>query len=117
VRYMLLIYNNPESLPEEELEGLMGEADALMRELAESGEWVGGEALAEPSSTRTVRVRDGVPTTTDGPFAEAKEQLAGYCVVECESLERATEIAARWPDARYGAMEVRPIVGTADLEP
>ncbi|MBC6457382.1 YciI family protein [Actinomadura sp. HBU206391] len=115
MKYMLLIYNNPESLAAQDIDGLMREVDVLMGELAESGEWVGGEALAEPAHTRTVRVRDGVPATTDGPFAEAKEQLAGYCVVECETLERATEIAARWPDARYGAMEVRPILDTGDV--
>jgi hypothetical protein len=55
----------------------MGEVDALMAELTESGEWVGGEALADSSRTRTVRVRNGVPAVTDGPYAEAKEQLAG----------------------------------------
>jgi len=110
---MLLIYNNPatlEALSEEERDELMGEVDALVTELTESGEWVGGEALADPSHTRTVRVRGGVPAVTDGPFAEAKEQLAGYCVVDCERPERAVEIAARWPDARFWAMEVRPIL-------
>jgi len=110
---MLLIYNNPatlEALSEEERDELMGEVDALVTELTESGEWVGGEALADPSHTRTVRVRGGVPAVTDGPFAEAKEQLAGYCVVDCERPERAVEIAARWPDARFWAMEVRQIL-------
>ena len=110
---MLLIYNNPatlEALSEEERDELMGEVDALVTDLTESGEWVGGEALADPSHTRTVRVRGGVPAVTDGPFAEAKEQLAGYCVVDCERPERAVEIAARWPDARFWAMEVRPIL-------
>ena len=110
---MLLIYNNPatlEALSEEERDELMGEVDALVTELTESGEWVGGEALADPSHTRTVRVRGGVPAVTDGPFAEAKEQLAGYCVVDCEFPERAVEIAARWPDARFWAMEVRQIL-------
>ena len=60
-----------------------------------------------PSQTKTVRVRDGVVAATDGPFAEAKEQFAGYSSSTCESEERALEIAARWPDARYCAMEVR----------
>jgi len=57
-----------------------------------------------------VRVRDGAITATDGPFAEAKEQFAGYLAVDVESPERAAEIAARWPDARYFAMEVRPVM-------
>ena len=119
MKYMLLIYNNPatfDALSEEERERLMGEVDALMAELAESGEWVGGEALADSSQTRTVRVRDGVMAVTDGPYAEAKEQLAGYCIVDCESPERAVDIAARWPDARYVAMEVRPIMDSTGME-
>lgn len=119
MKYMLLIYQNPEAfatLSEEELSGVMGEVDTLMTELTESGEWVGGEALADASHTRTVRVREGVPAVTDGPYIEAKEQLAGYCIVECESPERATEIAARWPDARWWGMEVRPLMTEAGSE-
>jgi hypothetical protein len=119
MQYMLLIYSNPETwqgLSEAERDGLMGEAETVMGELAESGEWVGGAALADPSHSRTVRVRDGVPATTDGPFAEAKEHLAGYCVIDCESSDRAAEVAARWPDARLVAIEVRPIMDDAGLE-
>ncbi|WP_225878568.1 YciI family protein [Spongiactinospora rosea] len=116
---MLMIYNNPaiwEALPEQERESAMAEAGALMAELESTGEWIGGEALADPSTSRTVRVREGVPAVTDGPYLEAKEHLAGYCLVECESLERATEIAARWPDARYTGMEVRPLMNGAGME-
>jgi hypothetical protein len=119
MKYMLLIYNNAatlEALSEEERNGISGEVDAIMQELTDSGELVGGEALADPSNTRTVRVRDGVPATTDGPYAESKEQLAGYLMVETETPERAVEIAARWPDARYWAMEVRPVMNAAGLE-
>ena len=113
MKYILLIYQNPatvETFSEEERDRVMAEAGELMEELTQSGEWVGGEALADPSNTKTVRVRGGVPAVTDGPFVEAKEQLVGYSIVECETPERATEIAARWPDARYWAMEVRPIM-------
>jgi hypothetical protein len=113
MKYMLLIYNNQsayESLPEAEREAIFGAVGVIMDELKESGELVGGMALADPSLGKTVRVRDGVTTTTDGPFAEAKEQFAGYIAVDCDSEERAVEIAARWPDARYFAMEVRPIM-------
>jgi hypothetical protein len=119
VKYILLIYQNPatwETFSEEERNRLMADVGDIMGELEQSGEWVGGEALADPSNTRTVRVRDGVPAVTDGPFVEAKEQLAGYCIVECESPERAIEIAARWPDARYWAMEVRPLMEAAGEE-
>lgn len=119
MKYMLLIYNNPATYAgwsEQERSALFGEVDVIMKELTESGELIGGEALADPSSTKTVRVRDGVPAITDGPFAEAKEQLAGYLMVECESPKRAEEIAARWPDARYFAMEVRPVMHTSGIE-
>ncbi|MEU8245708.1 YciI family protein [Nonomuraea sp. NPDC048916] len=112
MKYLLLIYSNPAS--QEVLAGdvgaVMAEVDAIMKELAESGELAGGQALADPASSRTVRVRDGVPAVTDGPFLETKEYLAGYLIVDCDSVERATEIAARWPDARLCAMEVRPII-------
>jgi hypothetical protein len=119
VKYILLIYQNPatwETFSEEERNRVMADVGDIMGELEQSGEWVGGEALADPSNTRTVRVRDGVPAVTDGPFVEAKEQLAGYCIVECETPERAVEIAARWPDARYWAMEVRPLMEAAGEE-
>jgi hypothetical protein len=130
MRYLLLIYTNPQNwqhpmflrnpeylaLPEEERAELAGQADALFRELTESGELVVGTALADPVNTRTVRVRDGVPATTDGPFVEAKEQLAGYFVIDCAGPERAAEIAARFPDARFGGVEIRPIMDMSGQE-
>jgi hypothetical protein len=119
MKYMLLIYNRPgflEDMRESERNELFAEVDAIMRELTESGELIGGEALAYPSNTRTIRPRDGVPAVTDGPFLEAKEHLAGYLTVDCESIERATEIAMRWPDARFGAMEVRPVMDQGGTE-
>ena len=119
MKYMLLIYSNPantEAMSEEERNRLMDEAGVIIDELIESGEWIGGEALADPLHTKTVRVRSGVPAVTDGPFVEAKEHFVGYCLVECESLERAIAIAARWPDARSGAMEVRPIMDAGGME-
>ncbi|MFC6015821.1 YciI family protein [Plantactinospora solaniradicis] len=124
MKYLLLIYSNPENWehpmflrssealamsPADRAE-LVRQADDLYKEIAESGEMVSGTALADSVNTRTVRVRNGVPATTDGPYVEAKEQLAGFFVLDCESLERATEIAARFPDARFGAVEVRPIM-------
>lgn len=130
MKYLLLIYSNPENwehpvflrdprflaLPAAERDELARQADALHREITESGELVAGVALADPLRTRTVQVRDGVPATTDGPYLETKEQLAGYFVVDCESEERAAEIAARFPDARFAAVEVHPIMETAGEE-
>jgi hypothetical protein len=119
VKYLVLIYNNPgafEALSEEEKSRVGSEADAMFKEYGASGEFVGGAALADPSQAKTVRVRDGVPAITDGPFAEAKEQLAGYYVLDCESIERATEIATRDPAARLWQVEVRPIMDEAGTE-
>jgi len=130
MKFLLLIYANPENwehplflrnpqflaMPAAEREALTRQAEALSQELDESGELLTAVPLADPLTTRTVRVRDNVLTTTDGPYLEAKEQLAGYDVVECESVERAIEIAARIPDARFGAVEIHPIMGVFGLE-
>ena len=123
MKYVLLIYGNPENweppvfrsdprflaLPAGERAALAEQAEALRRELTESGELIEGVALAGPGRTRTIRVRDGAEVATDGPFIEAKEQLAGYLLVDCASPERAAQIAARIPDARFGAVEVHPV--------
>ncbi|MDG4827304.1 YciI family protein [Asanoa sp. WMMD1127] len=112
---MLLIYNNPaaiEALSESERTALFADVDEIMAELTASGELIRGEALAAPA--KTVRLRGGVAATTDGPFLEAKEQFAGYIAVDVASEERALDIAGRWPDARWGAMEVREIIGGAE---
>jgi hypothetical protein len=119
MKYILLIYDNAqtrETFLGEEGEALMAEVDAVMKELTESGELVGGEALADPSNTKTVRVLDGVPAITDGPFAEAKEHLGGYLLIDCDSVERAVEIAAQWPSARFSPLEVRPLMDSAGAE-
>ena len=120
MKYLALIYTNPgafEALPQADRDALMREADAFLEKFTESGElFFQGAALAEPSTSKTVRVRNGVPAVTDGPFAEAKEQLAGYYVLDCESIERATEIVAYDPAARFWAVEVRPIADMAGAE-
>ncbi len=119
VKYLLMIYMNPaifETLSEEEQNAVFSAHDAFQAETKESGELVGFAALADPSNSTTVRVRDGVPAVTDGPYVEAKEFLAGYYVVECETLERAGELAAQIPDAHYTAIEVRPVMDAGGLE-
>jgi hypothetical protein len=120
MKYVALVYNNPgafEALSETERSELMNEGGAYIKDLTESGELVGGgAALADPSMSKTVRVRDGLPAITDGPFAEAKEQLAGYYVLDTESIERAAEIVTRDPAARFWAVEVRPIMDEAGVE-
>jgi hypothetical protein len=119
MKYVLLIYQAPgafDALPQEQRDALMTEFEAFNKELTASGEFVWGAALADASGSRTVRVRDGLEATTDGPFAEAKEQLAGYYVVDCESIDRATEIAAKDPASRLWAIEVRAVMDEAGME-
>ncbi len=119
MKYILLIYQNPgfwQGLSEDERSAIFTEVDEIMSELTASGEWIGGEGLADPSNAKSVRVRDGAPAVTDGPFIEAKEQLAGYCLFQTDTPERAVEIAARWPDARYTGVELRPLMMATGTE-
>jgi hypothetical protein len=114
---MLLIYDNADTRTRFFGDpALMAEMDALMAELTGTGELIGGEGLADPAQTRSIRPRDGVPVVTDAPLAEAKEHFGGYVLLDCESLERATEIALRWPNARIGALELRPVMAEAGTE-
>src|SRR4051812_14049894 len=117
MKYMLLIYDNPQS---REIfsadEGLRAEIDSVLKQITDSGELLGGEGLADPSHTKTVRPVDGAPVITDGPYAEAKEHLGGYMLVDCESAERAAEIAALWPSSRHTPIEVRPLMGQGGAE-
>ena len=119
MKYVLLVFQNPgafEALPQEVRDGLMKEFEAFNQEIIESGEFIGGSALAHPDTARTVRGVNGAPATTDGPFAEAKEQLAGYYVVDVESAERAVEIAEHDPASRMWAIEVRPVMDSVGAE-
>jgi hypothetical protein len=123
VKYLILIWSNPASREiwegfseDERAEGYRYYA-ALTDELAASGELLVSEALTDPSLTTRVSVRDGQTFTSDGPFAEAKELLAGFFLLECDSAERAVEIAARVPEAGLGLVEVRPILTLGAMEP
>jgi hypothetical protein len=123
VKYMLLIWSNPanwDALSPAEQAALGADAfaehAALDTALMGTGELVVSAALADPVTGRTVRVRDGVLASSDGPYAEAKEHLVGYYMVECEDLDRATEIAAQIPDARWDRVEIRPAMDVAGLE-
>jgi hypothetical protein len=119
VKYLLTITMNPElfeSLPEPERRAVFAGHDAFQQPLRESGELVGFAALADPSNSTTVTVRDGVPAVTGGPYVEAKEFLAGFYIVDCETPQRAHELAAQIPDARLTAVEVRPVMAASGLE-
>jgi hypothetical protein len=116
MKYVILIWSNPASREAwdgfsaaEKAEGL-GDYAALNEDLAASGEMIVSEALADPSLTKHVTVREDRTMTTDGPFAEVKELLAGFFLLECESMDRAVEIAGRIPEAAFGLVEVRPVL-------
>ena len=113
MRYALLIYASEQAWAgqsEEQAQTQFQEYMAFTKDIVDRGIQKSGEALQTTSTATTVRVRDGQTLTTDGPFAETKEQLGGFYVVECKDLDEAIEVAARIPDARKGSVEVRPIM-------
>jgi hypothetical protein len=112
-QYMLLIYDEPsswQSMGEDEQNAMMGEYFAYTQELRDSGAYVAGDALQATSTAKSVRLRDGERLTTDGPFAETKETLGGYYLIDVETDEEAQDWAAKIPSARFGTIEVRPVV-------
>lgn len=113
MKYMFLLASGPDAgpqpgSPEEAAE--MGEWFAYDALLKEAGVFVEGEALLPVETATTVRVREGTTLTTDGPFAEAKEVIGGYYVVDVADLDAAIEFAAKAPNAGYGSIEVRPVI-------
>ena len=115
MRYALLIYANEQawaSQTEDESQVQFQEYMAFTKDIVDRGMQQAGEALQPTSTATTVRVKDGETVTTDGPFAETKEQLGGFYIVECKDLDEAIEVAAKIPDARGGSIEVRPVLDT-----
>ena len=113
MQYMLLIYDAEDtwtSMSDEEQQGVMGEYFAYTEALKASGKYVAGDALQPIETAKSVRVREGDTRTTDGPFAETKEILGGYYLVDVDSEDEALEWAAKIPSARFGTIEVRPVV-------
>ncbi len=112
MRYVLMICNDEtgqQALSPEEESALMGEYGAFAEEMGRRGVLQGGERLRPTTDSTTVRVRDGEVLTSDGPFAETKEQIGGYFIVDCKDLDEAIEVASQIPGARHGTIEVRPI--------
>ena len=112
MRYILLICSDEtavQSLSPAEGEAMMGEYMKFGEEMTKRGVLQGGERLHPTTDATTVQVRDGEVLTSDGPFAETKEQIGGYYVVDCKDLDEAIEVAAKIPGARVGTIEVRPI--------
>ena len=107
MRYLILIYENENEWQATDEE--MGRWFGLSEDMQKAGVMVAGEALAPTTTATTVRVRGGRTLTTDGPFAETKEQLGGFYLVDCDSLDDALAWAAKMPTAERGSIEVRPI--------
>src|SRR5690606_7772871 len=112
VKYLCLIYQEEKAvgaLPRSAWNNLIENYAAFTDEMRESGYYLGGNALASVNNATCVRVRHGQISITDGPFAETKEQLAGYCMLEARDLNDAIQIASQLPPLRYGSVEVRPV--------
>lgn len=118
MKYLLLVHHNEDmfkNMPEGTRKDMLTESIKLCHQLDSKGQYVHASPL-QPEATRTiVRVRDGKPMVSDGPFMETKEQLAGYFLVDAESQEEAIGIARRVPGARIGTVEVRPVIGISGL--
>ena len=113
MKYLCLIYEDEklwQSMPKGDVEKVYGEYFAFTEGITKSGHYIGGNPLQPTHTATTVCVRNGKVSTTDGPFAETKEQLGGYYLVEAKDLNDAIHVAARIPSARLGSIEVRPIM-------
>jgi hypothetical protein len=112
VKYLCLIYDNESAMagmPKTEADAFMGEYFGFTEDIKKSGHYVGGEALKPVNTATTIRMRNGKLSTTDGPFAETKEQLGGYYLIEAKDLNDAIQVASRIPSVRTGSIEIRPI--------
>jgi hypothetical protein len=113
MKYLCLIYDDEkllDSLAPKESEALMAEYYAFTDEIRKNGKYLAGEALQPVQTATTVRVRNGKLSATDGPFAETKEQLGGFYLIEARDLNDAIQVASRIPSARVGSLEVRPVM-------
>lgn len=115
MKYMLLIYSDEKAWTEDEREACFQESTELSQELASRGQFLAASPLHPIAMATSVRVRQGKTTITDGPFAETREQLGGYFVVEAKDLNEAISIAGQIPAARKGTVEVRPVLELAGL--
>jgi hypothetical protein len=113
MKYLCLIYDEEKkiaAMSKSESDAFMGEYFAFTDAIQKSGHYIGGEALQPVQTATTVRVRNGKVSTTDGPFAETKEQLGGFYLINARDLNDAIQVASRIPSARLGSVEVRPIM-------
>ena len=112
MKFLFMIFHDEgtlDALPEEEMQTLVDSALDYDDEIRQSGHYIVSNALQRARTARTIRVRRGKVSTTDGPFAETKEQLGGFFLVEAKDMDEACEVASRFPPARLGTIEVRPV--------
>ena len=115
MKYMLLVYLDEQALSPAEREHCYVESAKLTQQLHSSGQYLGASPLHPISTATSVRVREGKRLVTDGPFAETREQLGGYYLVDATDLDEAIRIAERIPPARFGTVEIRPVLEIAGL--
>ena len=115
MRYMLLVYVDEHAMTDDERQKCYQDSAQLARDLAASGNYIATAPLQPTPSAASLRVRDGKPLVTEGPFAETREQLGGYFLVNAKNQDEALEIAARIPAARVGTVEVRPVIEVPGL--
>lgn len=120
MRYLCLIYDEEKamgSMSKADADAFMGEYFTFTNDIKSSGHYVAGEALHPVATATTLRIRHGKTSTTDGPFAETKEQLGGFYMIEAKDLNEVLQIAAKIPSARTGSIEVRPVVDFSQPQP
>ncbi len=115
MKYMLLIYSDEQALSETERQDCYVESTQLAHQLHSSGQYLAANPLHPTSMATSVRVREGKRLVTDGPFAETREQLGGYFLIDAKDLDEALAVAARIPMARKGTVEVRPVIEISGL--
>jgi hypothetical protein len=115
MKYMLLIYQNEQELPDDVREECYVKSARLARDLHARGKYLGASPLHPTSTATSVRVRGGKRLGTDGPFAETREQLGGYYVIDAEDLDDAIEVAEQIPGASWGTVEIRPVMEISGL--
>ena len=115
MKYMLLVYLDEHSLSEEEREHCYVESAELARDLSAQGKYLSAGPLHPVATATSVRVRDGKRLVTDGPFAETREQLGGYYLIDANDLDEAMKVAERIPVAKHGTIEIRPVLEISGL--
>jgi len=115
MKYMLLVYMNEQAMTDEERAHCYVESAQLTQELNANGQYLAAGPLHPVATATSVRVREGKRVVTDGPFAETREQLGGYYVIEAKDLDEAISIAERIPPAKYGTIEIRPVMEISGL--